>query len=244
MRPAGRTQTWAALGEIILKICKHDKSSWETGTPGADPMNMGEEMFLYRVLDVIDALPKPLDYKTTDDKIVYDDARDIAGHFVLCAHCWRAVARRPRERKTPLCHVHDLPGTAPEYRKRERMRKKTQVIKQFLKAYLPSPNNVRCDLTPRPDVYLLGLCRDADSQLPNLVRYLRSLKVPLRYGEDIIRALEEPIYWDKLDPQMIDAWKFHFADRGTYFEQNYEKLLWAEAWLYMEKAYMHGGRRE
>jgi len=89
----------------------------------------------------------------------------------------------------------------------------------------------------------MNMCRNDNSPLPHLVAYLRTLNMPLAYGEEIMRALEHPIFWDKIESMTALAWQFHFEDRGAYFERNYEKLLWAEAWLRVAAEYKHGGKR-
>jgi hypothetical protein len=63
-------------------------------------------------------------------------------------------------------------------------------------------------------------------------------------GKDILVALEQPIYKNTLSPLMLEAWEFHFEDKGSHFEVNYLKLLWCEAWLRVEAGYRHGGKRQ
>ncbi|GHV52293.1 hypothetical protein FACS1894206_00800 [Deltaproteobacteria bacterium] len=79
--------------------------------------------------------------------------------------------------------------------------------------------------------------------MPYLVEYLKSLKILLVTGKDILIALEQPVYIHTLSPLMVEAWEFHFEDKGSHFELNYLKLLWCEAWLRVEAGYMHGRKR-
>ncbi|GHV55738.1 hypothetical protein FACS1894206_10170 [Deltaproteobacteria bacterium] len=108
---------------------------------------------------------------------------------------------------------------------------------------MPTPAEMQ-QIGQRPDMLLLALCVDDASPLSHLVNYLKRLNMPLDSGENILRALEEPIYWNKMDDLVKQAWEFHFADKGAYFEQNYRQLLLAEAWLRAEAEAVHGGKRE
>lgn len=87
------------------------------------------------------------------------------------------------------------------------------------------------------------MCISPNGYFPHLVRYLASLNMPLDYPEDIMRALEHPVYFDKLSDLMKEAWQFHFDDLGAYFELNYDRLLRAEVWLQAEAESQHGGKR-
>ena len=63
--------------------------------------------------------------------------------------------------------------------------------------------------------------------LQNPVKQAAKPKPPRGEGqqlEDIMKALEYPVYFDKLSDLMKDAWQFHFDDLGAYFELNYDRL--------------------
>lgn len=62
------------------------------------------------------------------------------------------------------------------------------------------------------------MCISPNGYFPYLVRFLASRDMPLDYPEDIMRALEFPVYFDKLSDLIKEAWHFHFDDLGAYFE--------------------------
>ena len=88
-----------------------------------------------------------------------------------------------------------------------------------------------------------ALCVDENSYLFYLVRHLKSLNMPLDSVENVVRALEHPIYWDKLDEPIKRAWEFYFEDRGAYLERHFKRVLLAEAWLRADADHRHGGKR-
>jgi hypothetical protein len=79
--------------------------------------------------------------------------------------------------------------------------------------------------------------------LPYLVNYLQSLNIPLGSVENVVRALEYPVYLDKFDEPVRQAWEFYFEDRGAYLERHYPRVLLAEAWLRAGAEHKHGGKR-
>jgi len=94
-----------------------------------------------------------------------------------------------------------------------------------------------------PAGYVWALCVDENSPLPYLVKYLQSLNMPLDSVENIVRALEHPVYLDKFDEQIRRAWEFYFEDRGAYLERYFPQALLAEAWLRADAEHKHGGKR-
>ena len=84
---------------------------------------------------------------------------------------------------------------------------------------------------------------DTNSPLRHLVAYLKSLAMPLDSVENVVRALEHPVYWDKLDEPLKRAWAFYFEDRGAYLERHFKRVLLAEAWLRADAEHKHGGKR-
>ena len=87
------------------------------------------------------------------------------------------------------------------------------------------------------------MCISPNGYFPYLVQYLQSLGMPLNELEEIMKAMEHPVYFDKLSDLMKEAWQFHFDDLGAYFELNYNRLIRAESWLQAEAEYQHGGKR-
>ncbi len=94
-----------------------------------------------------------------------------------------------------------------------------------------------------PAGYVWALCVDKNSPLPYLVTYLQSLDMPLDSVENIVRALEHPVYLDKLAAPVRQAWEFYFEDRGAYLERHFTQVLLAEAWLRADAEHQHGGKR-
>lgn len=119
----GRAGTWAELEGRILAICKNNKDIWEITHQDENRLDLDEELFFYRVIDVIDALPKRLDYKTPEKKAGCDDPKEIAEGFVTCDLCWRSVPKLAHTKKIHLCHLHDIPSSSPEYRRRKYLQK-------------------------------------------------------------------------------------------------------------------------
>lgn len=251
--PAGRATRWEDLDLSINLFCKQYYAEWELvaqfpdGTEhvlGKSQRYGDEEVeFFDRVRFVLYSLPRQKDYKLPEHKAEYTTPSDLARNFVPCFLCWRSVARKPREKKTPLCHSHDLPSTHAEYRRRKRLRTRMLEIKRELRKTVHTPAWVKENTKIHPRDFFASMCISPNGYFPHLVRYLASLNMPLDYPEDIMRALEHPVYFDKLSNLMKEAWQFHFDDLGAYFELNYDRLLRAEAWLQAEAEYQHGGKR-
>lgn len=238
--PKGRAGSWSDLDRHITSFCKQFHLDHERHTEIIQ--------FLDELRFVIEALPQRQDYKPPEDKEEYPTPKEAAYHFVMCSLCWRAVARRPLEKKTPLCHIHDLPSTQSEYRRRARMRRLVEERKLELVKSLPSLWELRRQHGRDLEKYLQGLCLGSHSSLPYLASYLQSLgKAPaclsLQTKRDIVEALEYPVYLHKLSPHIQEAWGCYFADRATYFKLLYVKLLTAEAWLAEDAKRQHGGKR-
>ncbi|MDR0338809.1 MAG: hypothetical protein LBH65_00870, partial [Desulfovibrio sp.] len=192
--------------------------------------------------------PQRQDYKLSEHKTEYQTPQAIAEHFVFCSLCWRSVVRRPLEKKTPLCHLHDLPSSSPEFRRRARLKKRVEALTLQLLESLPSLGQIKSEPNRKLTDYLQDLCLSPSSPLPHLVQYLHSLtlpplNLPIDTPQNILQALEHPIYQDKLPPHIREAWDFHFTDRGLHFKLNYLKIITAEAWLQAEADNKHGGKR-
>ncbi len=252
--PTGRAATWEDLDRNITLFCKRFHATWEVVAKNVDGTEqvLGEVSrnddaqveFFDRVRYVLYSLPRQKDYKLPEHKAEYTRPSDIAHNFVPCFLCWRSVARKPRERKTPLCHLHnDLQSTQPEYRRRKRLRTRMLEIYGELQRGVVTPAWVKQNTKIHPRDFFASMCISPNGLFPYLVQYLASLGMPLEYPEDIMRALEHPVYFDELSDLMKEAWKFHFEDLGAYFELNYRRLLRAEAWLQAEAEYKHGGKR-
>lgn len=251
--PSARATTWEDLDRNITLFCKRFYAVWDVLATGEDgtEQRVGEIRrnddaqveFFDRVRYVLYSLPRQKDYKLPEQKAGYTTPSDIARNFVPCFLCWRSVARKPREKKTPLCHSHDLPSTHPEYRRRKRLRERMLEIQRELKRTVKTPAWVKQNTKIHPRDFFASMCISPNGYFPHLVQYLASLGLPLNQLEDIMQALEHPVYFDKLSDLMKDAWQFHFDDLGAYFELNYNRLIRAEAWLQAEAEYKHGGIR-
>ena len=224
LSPSGRAGTWAALDELISKICWTENGSWSIRND-EQPEIPEEELFFLRVKDVIDALSKRRDYKTPEGKTYSGRPKDIADSFVTCALCWRSVPRLDHRKKIHLCHLHDIPSTSPEYRRRKYLKKFIDGIVALLKKVIRAPHEVKCHSA----WYVRVLCVSEDSYLSYLPKYLKSLKMPLAPVENLVRALEHPVYLEKFDEPVRQAWEFYFEDRGAYLEHHFTRVLLAEA---------------
>ena len=240
---AGRAGTWAELAEKILAVCRHDKGYWEIVHLDEKRLDPEEELFFYRIIDVIDALPKRRDYKASEKKAVVDTPKKIAEGFAVCELCWRSVPVLVHTKKIHLCHVHDIPSTSPEYRRRKSLQKYLDEMLEELNQSVVEPSRAEREFGYHPAGYVWALCVDANSPLRYLVDYLKSLEMPLDSVENIVRALEHPIYLDKLDEPLKRAWEFYFEDRGAYLERHFKRVLLAEAWLRADAEHKHGGKR-
>jgi hypothetical protein len=237
--PKGRANTWANLDKHINIFCKQFYPNHEEHTE--------KIKFLDEARFIIQNLPQKQDYKPTENKQDYKTPQETAHHFVTCSLCWRAVLRQPLEKKTPLCHIHDLPSTNPTYRRRTRIKGQVELRKLQLLKSLPGLMGLRHDNKTDLDRYVQELCLNPACPLPYLTSYLHSLKqpplnLPLQTGKDVLQALEHPIY-PKLPPHIQEAWNYYLDDRGKHFHLNYIKILTAEAWLEIDAKHQHGGKR-
>lgn len=251
--PAGRATTWGDLHGRISLFCKRFYARWEVVAQIGDGEErvLGEvsrnddEMveFFDRVRFVLYSLPMRKDYKLSERKAEYRTPSEISRNFAQCYLCWRSVVRKPSEKKKPLCHTHDLPSVHSTYRSRKRLRVRMKEIKDQLRKTVPTPAWVKENTKIHPRDFFASMCISPNGYFPLLVQYLASLGMPLDSLENIMRALEHPVYLDRLPDLMKEAWQFHFDDLGAYFELNYDRLLSAEAWLQAEAEYKHGGKR-
>jgi hypothetical protein len=258
--PKGRASTWGDLDKRINVFAKrfyqaNMEKDKEQGEEWNDEQNdkrndeLSEKIkFLDEIRFVLQDLPRRQDYKLPEGKEEYPTSKETAFHFVCCSLCWRSVVRLPLEKKTPLCHIHDLPSSSPAYRRRARMRAQVEVTKLRLVKALPSLFELRRGQGVELKNYLLDLCLSPASPLPYLVGYLQALScttllLPLQTEKDILQALEYPIYFDKITARTKEAWDCYFDDRSQHFRLNYVRLLTAEAWLEVEAKSQHGGKR-
>jgi hypothetical protein len=237
--PKGRASTWSDLDRHIHLFCRQFY---------ADNKEHSEKIeFFDQARFAIQDLPQRQDYKLFDGKEEYATPQATAHHFVLCSLCWRSVARQVNEKKTPLCHVHDLPSTNAERRRRARMRSRVEEARLRLVKALPSLWGLRqrqVDLNS----YLQDLCLNPQGPLPYLASYLQSLSrsplnLPLQSGKDILQAIEHPVYFHKISHHIQEAWDCYLDDRSQHFKLNYVKILTAEAWLEVDAQRQHGGQR-
>lgn len=246
LSPPGRAGTWGELEERMSKICRIDNCPWSIRHLENQPDVPEEECFFLRVMNVIGALPKMRDYRPAEKKsgkrICYGTPRDVADHFVPCDLCWRSVPILVRTKKIHLCHLHDIPSTSPEYRRQKALHKYVVDIVKQLQIYVIDPLTAERD-GHHPAGYVWALCVDKNSPLQYLVNYLQSLNMPLDSVENVVRALEHPVYLDKFDEPVRQAWEFYFEDRGAYLERHYPQVLLAEAWLRANAEHQHGGKR-
>lgn len=235
LMPRGKANTWSALDKNINMFCKQFYASWETD---AEKLNFWDE-----VRFTFSSLPMKRDYKPNEDREDYSSPQFIAQFFDTCSLCWRSVLRKPLEKKTPLCHLHDIPSTTPEYRKRARTKARAEAIKLELIKSLPPLFHLKKEMGEELNSYVKALCLNKSGALPHLASYLHSLDMPLGTGREIMNALEAPIYHKKLSSLIAEAWEFYLDDRGQHFRLNYIKILTAEAWLRAEVERKHGGKR-
>lgn len=235
--PHGRITSWSNLDKYINLFCKQFYEDYEQHN---DKIQLIDEIRF-----IIQDLPQRQKYQLPEHKEEYQTPQEIAAHFTTCSLCWRAVPRRPLEKKTPLCHIHDLPCSSAEYRRRARMKPHVEMLKLQLTKSLPTLWEVRQNkLNPIPlNKYLKDLCLNPNSPLPHLTNYLQSLNLPLKTEKDILQALEYPIYYTKIPERIKEAWDYYLDDRSKHFRLNYIKLLTAEAWLQVDTERKHGGRR-
>ena len=233
--PRGKASTWSALDRNINRFCKQ---FYENYTEDQDKID-----FLDTVRFMLAELPMRRDYKPNEDKEQNSSPQFVAQFFTTCSLCWRSVLRKPLEKKTPLCHIHDLPSQSPAYRKRVRTKPRVEAIRLELIKSLPPLFHLKKEMGEELNAYVQSLCLNQAGSLPQLAKYLHSLDMPLTDGKDIVRALEHPIYLQKVSQIVRQAWEYYLDDRGEHFRLNYIKILTAEAWLRAEKERRHGGKR-
>ena len=243
-----RAISWEDLSFNIDLFCKQFYSYPDTtlefvdkdapAFPYIDDFNYSMLEFLNRVEDIIFYLPKRKGYKLSEDRENYKNPSDIARHFSTCYLCWRSVPRKPLEKTTPLCHVHDiLYSDDIKYRRRKRMLVNMYKIRNELLEYIPTPVWIRQNTKYNQNDYFMEMCIDINGPLPNVAQYLLSKNMPLDNHRNVLCALEHPAYCYEKSEEIRAAWRAYFDDFGTYFWMNYIKILNAEAWLRAEKEY-------
>lgn len=253
LAPRGKAVSWAMLDRNITDLCQgfsqmadmleRQRKFLGEGWEDMPEIQHRQIAFFDKVRLIIQSLPKRKDYKLPEEVADYSTTSDKARGFDTCFLCWRSVPRTRQEKKTPLCYVHDMMSTSKEYRRRKNMRKRMLEIYAELENTIPSPADVREENKLHPRDFYLRQIRRLDGYFPALAEYLYVLNPYVRSEDDLIRALEQPIPFDKLTDMEKSAWEFHFGDFGAYFELNYERMLLAEAWLRAEAEYKHGGKR-
>ena len=253
LAPRGKAVSWLALDKNITDMCQgfsqmadmleRQRKSLGEGWEDMPEVQHRQIDFFDKVRLVIQSLPKRKDYKLSEEATDYSTANDKARSFETCFLCWRSVPRTKQDKKTPLCYVHDMMSTSKEYRRRKNMRQRMLEIFAELEAGIPTPARVRQENKLHPRDFYLGQIRQLNGYFPALAEYLYELHPRIESEDDLIRALEHPIPFDKLTDAERAAWEFHFGDFGAYFELNYERMLLAEAWLRAEAEYKHGGKR-
>lgn len=244
--PKGRACSWSMLDRNISIFCKqfyawqNNKDSEESNDWERDREKLE---FLDKVRFLLGELPHKRDYKLNPDKAIFLSPEHAAEHFVTCSLCWRSVLKHPLEKTTPLCHTHDLPSTHSEYRKRQRLKKYIESIRQELLNTLPPLTQIKLKLRLNLNSYVHSLCTCSDTPLPHLYKYLQSLGMPLTTGKDILYALESPIAFNRLSKFTTETWEYYLNDRGEHIRLTYTQLLTAEAWLRVESEHTHGGKR-
>lgn len=252
--PLGRAARWEDLDLQINLFCKRFYAEWEIVTQYPDgsekllgitqPYGEAQVEFMDRVRFVLYSLPRQRDYKPSEKKASYRSDAEMADNFATCFLCWRSVLRKPFEKKTPLCALHSMESTLPEYRSRKEMRKKMLEIKDQLRKVVLTPAWVKENTKIHPRDFFATMCISPEGFFPFLVEHLRNQNMPLTTPEEIMEALEHPVDFKSLSEAELAAWQFHFADLGAYFERNYDRLLTAEAWLQAEVEHKRGGKRE
>lgn len=253
LAPRGKAVSWLTLDKNITDMCQgfsqmadmleRQRKFLGEGWEDMPEVQHRQIDFFDKVRLIIQSLPKRKDYKLPEESTDYSTTNDKARGFETCFLCWRSVPRTKQEKKTPLCYVHDLMSTSKEYRRRKNMRKRMLEIFVELQDTIPTPADVRRDDKLHPRDFYLGQIRRLNGYFPALAEYLYELNPRVQSQDDLIRALEHPITFDKLTDAERAAWEFHFGDFGAYFELNYERMLLAEAWLRAEAEYRHGGKR-
>lgn len=219
LMPRGKATTWSGLDRNINHFCKQFYKEWQE--------HENKVAFLDEARFALAALPMKQDYKLDESKPQYSKPEYIAQFFETCSLCWRSVLKRPLEKKTPLCHLHDLPSAHPEYRKRARTKKQMEALRLHLLKSLPPLIHLKKELGTELNDYTKTLCLNREGPLKHLTSYLYSLNMPLNSGQDILQALEYPIYQKQLSKPILQAWTLHLEDRGKHFKLNYIKLLTA-----------------
>ena len=233
--PRGKANSWAVLDKNLTLLAKQFYPTWEEDEEKIS--------FLDEVRFTITSLPMKLDYKQAPDYLESLSPRIVSEHFTTCSLCWRSVLKSPLQKKTPLCHLHDLPSTSNEYRKRQRLKKQVEQTKLKLIKSLPPLVDVKHKQGAELNHYTRNLCLNEYHSLHNLRNYLNSLNMPLDSYKDLVEAIEHPIYKDKLSSFLQEVWNYYLEDRAKHFRLTYIQLLTAEAWLETEKTHKHGGKR-
>ena len=231
----GKSPTWASLDRNLNLFCRQFYEDYEQHE---DKINFFDEIRF-----IIQNLPQRQDYKFSDHKLEFKEPEKAQEYFTTCAHCWRTVFKKPLQKTTPLCHLHDFPSTHPTYRKLARTKKYAeQILFQILQS-IPPLNLAKQAVRAEQNEYIKSLCLNEKGVLPYLASYFNSLNMPLRTNKEIVEALEYPIQLNKASGILREAWEFYLADRAEHFKFNYLVMIRAEAWIRAEKERKHGGKR-
>ncbi|WBF66051.1 hypothetical protein LN040_09930 [Desulfovibrio subterraneus] len=154
-----------------------------------------------------------------------------------CELCWRTVPARHGENIHKLrCHLHS--GKTNEARRRTRLKRmdspQAQALPQYPYVFIPEPlKQLRWGTSPKE---FLDHC-------PHIKEHLAKSDVDLTSAKAVLLALETPPMSDEEAPDISAArWNFYETVIDE-FKHYIEHLVMAEAWLELEKAHSHGGKR-
>ena len=164
--PKGKAPSWTMLDRNMNVFCRQ---FYETREENEDKIN-----FFDRIRFQLYELPMKLNYKTKEIEEISLTPEKFAENFTTCSLCWRSVLQKPRERKTALCHLHDIPSSYPEYRRRSRMKKQVEDIRLKLLKSLPALTKLKLEDGINLDEYVKSLCLSEQSPLTQLAKYLQS----------------------------------------------------------------------
>ena len=182
LNPGGKAVSWARVDVNICLLCKRFSMMAELLEKQRDFLGEGwEDMpeVLYRQIDffdkvrlILNSLPRMGYYKLSEEVSDYSNAHGKIESFEPCFLCWRSVPRTRGEKKTPLCHVHDMMSTSKEYRRRKNMRKRMLEVLEKLEATVPTPADIWKESKLHPRDFYLRAIRVVNGYFPALAEYL------------------------------------------------------------------------
>ena len=178
--PRGKAPSWTMLDRNINVFCRQ---FYETREENEDKIN-----FFDRIRFELYELPMKLKYKTREREETSLTPEKLAENFTTCSLCWRSILQKPREKRTALCHLHDIPSSYPEYRRRSRMKKQVEDIRLKLLKSLPALTKLKLEEGINLDEYVESLCLSEQSPLTHLTKYLQSQMDNIDNINNIINA--------------------------------------------------------